>query len=215
MKLELFHTSIEFSSLKCIHLEEAESLICADIHIGKSGHFRRNGIGLPSMLNKNNFWNLSVLFERHNPKDFIVLGDMVHSAENHEWDDFADFLDNYPGINRILIRGNHEMYGDEQYEKLGFRVLPVLHYRDMILTHEPMTEIPQDKLNVCGHVHPAIKLLGNANQSLRLPCFWIRQNQLVLPAFGEFTGMHAVRPKSGDRVIAVADQNLIEIPMKN
>jgi uncharacterized protein len=212
MRLELFHTPMVLSSLKCIYLEEWNTLVCADIHIGKGGHFRRNGIGLPSMLNKNNFWNLSKVFDGFKPKHLVVLGDMVHSRENHEWHDYTDFLDNYPGISRFLIRGNHELYGDEHYERLGFRVLPSLQYNDLMFSHEPMLEIPRNKLNICGHLHPAIRLQGNANQSLRLPCFWIRPNQLVLPAFGEFTGMHVVRPKSGDRVVAVARQQLIEIP---
>jgi uncharacterized protein len=34
----------------------------------------------------------------------------------------------------------------------------------------------------------------------------------VLPAFGSFTGMHPIRVAAGDRVFAVADDQVSEVP---
>jgi len=34
----------------------------------------------------------------------------------------------------------------------------------------------------------------------------------VLPAFGDFTGMHSIQQRPGDRVWAVADEAVREVP---
>ena len=65
---------------------------------------------------------------------------------------------------------------------------------------------------VAGHLHPCVRLYGAANDSVRLPCFWQRDDLLTLPAFGEFTGGSPIAREAGDRVLAVADDRLIEIP---
>ena len=39
-----------------------------------------------------------------------------------------------------------------------------------------------------GHLHPACRIHGRGRDSLRLPCFVSDGRQVILPAFGEFTG---------------------------
>jgi DNA ligase-associated metallophosphoesterase len=202
---------LQLSSLRCLFWEERKMLICADIHNGKGAHFSQNGITLPALVNKNNFWNLAIAFEKFRPEKFLVLGDMMHSTENYEWAEFEDFMDNYPEINRILVRGNHELYGDHKYADLGFEVFTDLTLGDILFTHEPLTDIPTSKTNICGHIHPAIRASGSAGQSLRLPCFWVKENQIILPAFGTFTGMHSIKPRRGERIFAIANEKVIEL----
>jgi metallophosphoesterase superfamily enzyme len=45
---------------------------------------------------------------------------------------------------------------------------------------------------LAGHLHPGVVLGGRAHDRLRLPCFHFGPRSGVLPAFGEFTGMHVV-----------------------
>jgi metallophosphoesterase superfamily enzyme len=42
-----------------------------------------------------------------------------------------------------------------------------------------------------------------------LPCFHHRGSSLVLPAFGEFTGTHAVSPAPGDGVYALTGNDVV------
>jgi metallophosphoesterase superfamily enzyme len=63
-----------------------------------------------------------------------------------------------------------------------------------------------------GHLHPAVLLTGAGRQRERLPCFFFGCRYAVLPAFGGFTGHFAVRPKKGDRVFVIADNQVIEPP---
>ena len=53
---------------------------------------------------------------------------------------------------------------------------------------------------LAGQLHPACRITGAGRDSLRLPCFVLGAHQLVLPAFGEFTG--------GWRVAAAEDRCL-------
>ena len=48
---------------------------------------------------------------------------------------------------------------------------------------------------------------------LRLPCFWFGDAVGVLPAFGAFTGMHAVQGAAEDRLFAVADNMVAAMPV--
>jgi metallophosphoesterase superfamily enzyme len=50
-------------------------------------------------------------------------------------------------------------------------------------------------------------------ERLRLPCFHFGAGVGVLPAFGAFTGMHAVRARTGDRVYVVAGDRVRELPV--
>jgi metallophosphoesterase superfamily enzyme len=58
-------------------------------------------------------------------------------------------------------------------------------------------------------VHPAIRI-GPPSDRVKLPCFWLSNRQLVLPAIGEFTGTHTIRMRDHDRVWMIADDDLIE-----
>lgn len=196
--------------LRFLYWPLKKTLICADLHIGKGGHFRKHGIAIPQMANKNNFWNLSVVFDAFQPHTLVVVGDMVHSTENSEWDEFTDFLDNYPSIRRMLVKGNHEIYEDEMYLKMGFEVCRQLYLDDFVLTHEEMDNLPEGKYNLCGHIHPAVRLVGHGRQSVRAACFYFGKKLGYLPACGEFTGTSMIRPQEGDQVFVIANNRIIE-----
>ncbi|MFM9984993.1 MAG: ligase-associated DNA damage response endonuclease PdeM [Flavobacteriales bacterium] len=197
-----------------VYWPEKKTLICADLHIGKGGHFRKNGVAIPVLANKNNFWNLSVVFDFFKPNTWIVVGDMVHSTENSEWKDFVDFLDNYPDIDRILVKGNHEIYADDTYRQMGFSVHNRLDLDPFILTHDVLEEIPLNQFNLCGHLHPAVRLVGDGRQTLRASCFYFGKNVGYLPACGEFTGTSIIRPVAGDQVFVIANNTIIEKSIK-
>lgn len=200
-----------FHALRFVFRPKDKSIICADIHIGKGSHFRKNGIAIPKLVNKNNFWNLSAAFDLFRPEQFIVLGDMVHSTENDEWKDMQDFLDNYPNMQRILIRGNHEIEHDLLYENMGFDVMSTLERHGVTYLHDDADRTSIDSFVFCGHLHPAVRLYGAGKQHLKVPCFWLGENKLTLPAFGSFTGNAAISPKKKDRVFAVTEKSIIEI----
>jgi metallophosphoesterase superfamily enzyme len=64
---------------------------------------------------------------------------------------------------------------------------------------------------LAGHVHPCVKVGARGFDSLRLPCFHFGARVGVVPAFGEFTGSHALPREPGDRVFAIAEQRVHEV----
>ena len=80
----------------------------------------------------------------------------------------------------------------------------------LALCHHPTPR--DDGFVVAGHLHPCVSVHGRARERLRLPCFHLGAQVLVLPAFGSFTGMHPVRHIDGDRVFAIAGDAVHEVP---
>ena len=82
--------------------------------------------------------------------------------------------------------------------------------RPLALRHHPQPEAGASVL--AGHLHPCVVLGGRAHQRLRLPCFHFGPQVGVLPAFGAFTGMHALRPQPGDRVFVIGGDAVAPLP---
>ena len=49
---------------------------------------------------------------------------------------------------------------------------------------------------------------------LRLACFHFGADVGLLPAFGAFTGMQDIEPDGTDRVYAIADDRVVELPAR-
>ncbi|HWA34996.1 MAG TPA: hypothetical protein VG737_12735, partial [Cyclobacteriaceae bacterium] len=118
----------------------------------------------------------------------------------------------FPGCAFELIRGNHDIMSERQYQRKGIRVLESERVGKYLLTHEPMPleDIPTSIVNVAGHIHPGAHLFGRGRQSVTLPCFWFSKNQIILPAFGSFTGLAAITPAEDDHVFVVFDNKILE-----
>ena len=81
----------------------------------------------------------------------------------------------------------------------------------MRVIHDP-AQASGKRLHVSGHLHPVVKIPDGKRTSLRLPCFLLRENTLVIPAFGSFTGGAIIATHSHDRVFVVLRDEVIELP---
>lgn len=185
-------------------------LIVSDIHVGKAGHFRASGIAIPSQLSKNNYWRLVEVLEQCEVDELLFLGDLSHSRYNSEWDEFIDFLDQYPLIKRTLVRGNHDILDQEKYVAASFNVVEHLQMDGILFEHEK-SETSDALYSISGHLHPGVRMMGQAKQSVSLPCFYFAPDHAIMPAFGEFTGWVRIKPKKGDQVFLIADSQLVKV----
>jgi DNA ligase-associated metallophosphoesterase len=197
--------------LKALWWPAENTLICSDVHIGKGSHFRHAGIPVPKLVNAANLWNLVELLEHYTPAKLIFLGDLFHSSKNREWLELLDCLERFPEVQYTLVLGNHEFLDHSQYEQLGFRIETELLIQDILFTHEPGEAMPTDAFNICGHLHPAIRLTGKAKQSMRIPCFWQSTQRAVMPAFGEFTGTSTIKPTKNDSLYGFLDNQVVQL----
>lgn len=192
---------------KYILSESHDRVILSDVHLGKANHFRKNGIAVPKEVAKRNITLLQEVLEKHRPRELMILGDLFHSKSNSEWEDFKALRYHYSNIKFHLIIGNHDTFPIYEYIKANIAVDEYYIEDNILYSHEPLAV---EYFNFCGHIHPAIRLRGSSLPSLRLPCFFMNDIQLVLPAFGAFTGMKAMKPNKGSQVIAIAENKVFE-----
>ena len=191
----------------------ASTLLVADFHLGKAASFRRAGIPLPEGTTADNLARLERCVEALGAKRIAFLGDFLHSAEGRTpatFDRFAAWRRTRADLDLLLVRGNHDDRAGDPPLDWGFRCVdPGEILSPFVLVHEPAPA--KAGYALAGHVHPAVRLTGGANESLRLPCFWFGARVGVLPSFGAFTGSAVVRPKAGDRVFVVAEGEVIAL----
>lgn len=191
--------------------EEEEMLIISDVHLGKISHFRKHGSAVPSGAVGGNFRKLTEVLQFFDASKICFLGDLFHSVINQEWRLFEQWVEFVPS-EIILVEGNHDIISPLRYEDLGVRVQGELIMKEFLFTHHPEERPPY--FNFAGHLHPGIQLHGLGRQFLKLPCFYRTQNQMILPAFGEFTGIHILTPAQGDEVYAITSEKVILIKQK-
>jgi DNA ligase-associated metallophosphoesterase len=201
---------------RAIYLQELETLLIADVHFGKTMHFRKAGIAIPSQITGNEINRLQQLIETTRPKKVYFLGDLFHSRLNSEWKVLINFILVNPSTEFILVKGNHDILPEINYQHPNFALVnePLLLDK-FVLSHHPIApdflkRNPQ-LLHICGHIHPGVKMKGKAKAYFNLPCFHFQKNQLILPAFGRFTGLANIKPKKNDKVFAIANESIIEI----
>jgi len=188
--------------------EERKALLISDVHLGKVSHFRKHGVAIPNSAVSKNFQRLTSVVDYFDPERILFLGDLFHSSKNSEWHLFVGWSDCCVA-EIILIAGNHDVIAKENYDGIDVKVFKELEIDGFILTHHPTER--EGFFNFSGHIHPGVELRGFGGQSLRLPCFFQKENQMILPAFGEFTGKYIMVPEGDDRVYAVTKEEVILI----
>lgn len=195
---------------KALYIESCKTLVISDLHIGKSEHFRKNGILIPRLTNKNNFWKLVEVIDEFCPENILFLGDIAHSQYNREWEEFVDVLDQFPTIQKSLAIGNHDILHPEEYQRANIKTASSFILDNILWLHEPPQEM-SSTYTMVGHIHPSVKLAGAGRQSLRLPCFYFGEKMGILPAFGEFTGSFTLKPKKNDHIYVVTENKIIKV----
>ena len=191
-----------------MYWEEQDLLVISDVHLGKVAHFRKHGSAIPQQALKGNFLKLDLVTGFFDPERICFLGDLFHSYINNEWQHFEQWMQDI-SADVILVEGNHDVISPLKYEALGVRVIPELVIGEYLFTHHP--EEREDYFNFSGHIHPGVKMNGRGRQQLKLPCFFKSSHQMILPAFGEFTGKHLLVPTAKDEIFVATNEEVIQI----
>lgn len=199
---------------KAALIVDSRTLLIADAHIGKAASFRTLGVPVPRGTTTETLAALSELIARHEVRRLVFLGDLLHARAAHAQATLAALArwrEAHAALPLVLVRGNHDDRAGDPPASLGFEIVDEpLRDGALALCHHPG---PIDGAYViAGHRHPCVSLHGRAHEHLRLPCFHVGEQVTVLPAFGSFTGMHALRRDEGGRIFAVAGDELREVP---
>ena len=206
------------SNERCLYWEDERTLIIADLHVGKTGHFRKAGIGVPAGIYKDDLHRLLAQILFFKAERLIIVGDLTHSIANREMDLFRKWRKDFSSMEVHLAKGNHDILDNRWYEEPDI----VVHNEpyaigNFLFVHDivkPKLKLQAGKYVFSGHVHPGITINGKGKQSLRLPCFYFGEEYSILPAFSKFTGTYRVEPRKGEKVFAIVEKDILPMPVK-
>lgn len=198
-----------------LYWPEQQTLFIADTHLGKEATFRSQGVPVPRGSTQGTLSSISQMVQENQATRLILLGDMFHARSSISEDIqrlLDDFFVKHSQLRFTLVLGNHDRH---------LRTLPPNWPIEIVasgsqcgrisISHIPQEPSQGSDLLLCGHIHPAYRMSSRFESVGKLPCFWLTQRQLVLPAIGEFTGTQTVKAKSSDRIWVIADEQICDV----
>lgn len=195
------------------------TLFVADVHLGKAAVFRSRGLPVPRGTTTATLARLSKVLRRTAARRLVVLGDFLHARESHAQGTMAAlhrWRQDHADIECVVVQGNHDKHAGPLCAELRFTQLASPWAMGAVIgVHAPHEAPPMPTLRqppclvLAGHQHPVVYLKDRLDQ-LRLPCFALRGHILTLPAFGAFTGGHAI-DRAEARVFLVTEDAVIPL----
>jgi uncharacterized protein len=194
----------------------AKTLFVADLHLGKAATFRAFGAPAPTGVSEETLRRLAELIDMIKPQHVAVLGDFTHARAAMTpglFKSLCAWRARWSPLDFTIVLGNHDRGAEQFYSECGFSwVKAPAMLAGIECRHHPI--VPDDvsaSLALAGHVHPVVRLNGPGRDSLRTPCFVVGERQIVLPAFGEFTGGSLVIPGEGERLLIATARGVFDV----
>lgn len=192
-----FNTSagpIVFDARKGAFLPDCETLLVADLHFEKGSYLQDiGGAPLPTYDTSDTLLRLNDLIDIFRPRRVAALGDSFHDILAGDRMGQGDFTAMNEMVRRVdqfvWILGNHDpdipdgLIGDREDH---------LECGAFLLTHHPTAPLQKNGVNVCGHLHPKVRI-PTRRSSVPAPCWAVSRERIIMPSFGTFTGGLDVR----------------------
>lgn len=191
--ISLHREIFTLTNQRALYWEKEKTLVVSDLHIGKTAHFRKAGIPIPSAILDKDLQRLQILVDHFAIQTVLVVGDLFHAENNTDIDQFQTFIKDNSTVIFELIKGNHDRFKDSFYEAMGISVFKT--HKDVRVFRFVHEEQHCDGQTFCisGHTHPGVTIRGRGKIFIKLPCFEVSEHRLILPAFSEFTGLNTKR----------------------
>ena len=211
--IRMFGGDLILDPRKALIWPEEKSIFISDTHFGKSSIFRNFGLQIPEGSDKETLSVISGLIRDYPVKRLFILGDFVHGRlpEKHMFFNlFNMWKKSHQKLSIILVLGNH----DSNLENLCLGDLEMYDsymVKTTELVHDPQSATTSSFIS--GHVHPFLNFRA-WEESLRMPIFLCSDQNIVLPAFGLFTGGKNVDLTLGQVAYAIYPDgsDIIRIP---
>jgi len=194
-------------------LWRGDTLLVADLHLGKSETFHAAGVPVPAGLHSETLARLGGAIRAAAPRRVLILGDLLHAPAGTTpalLASVAAWREEFP-LPMQLVVGNHDRRSREATKAWNIEVLGERHLEHRTLfTHEPQNPGDEADYAWCGHLHPAVTLHGGRLPT-KLACFHLSPRVGVLPAFARMAAGTVYARDPGDRVFAVAPGRVIEV----
>ncbi|HEX8311913.1 MAG TPA: metallophosphoesterase [Chthoniobacteraceae bacterium] len=222
---------------RALWLKEASTLAVSDLHLGYAWAQRHTGQLLPLSAQEDSVSRLRALVDDYQPRDLILLGDIVHQAvalPPLKEELCRLFTELGERTTLRLVAGNHDTHLPRLLADCGLAA-PMLRewsaggflliHGDRLHTNErnaPAGEMEPGLRIIMGHEHPAISV-GDRVSRIKCPCFLISRGIIVLPAFSlwaagtEILSSRYLSPlaarSSFTKAVAILAGKLLPIPL--
>lgn len=213
LEIEIQGESLILLPQRAVYWQKNKTLLVADAHLGKAATFRAHNIAVPTGTTEKDLQVLSELIVMTGAEHLIFLGDLVHNKRGLT-DRICSLIlawrEHHSDIKITLVRGNHDKKIPSIAELMRLDIVEEpLVIRPFALKHHPEKDTAGYVL--CGHTHPAVRLHGAGQKSLRLPCYVFEDHIGTLPAFGSFTGCADLEPTGSERIYVLAGDTVVEV----
>ncbi|HAB17561.1 MAG TPA: metallophosphoesterase [Verrucomicrobiota bacterium] len=189
---------VTLDARRAIYFSEAQTLAVADVHLGYAWVQRQRGALLPVATPDTTYSRLSALLSDYSPREVVVLGDLVHQAValpavERALRALGEIL--AKGMTLTVCQGNHDRDLGVLVNQwsLPMRIVSSLRVGRYQLHHgdgEPDVSDfrldSADAIQVIGHEHPALRLGDGVATAVKVPCFLVADEVIVVPAFSDW-----------------------------
>ncbi len=198
-------------------------LIVSDTHFGKDALFQARGIPVPNDVTSNDLVRLSALLDLTESRELLILGDFFHGKESNDAEmtkALHAWRGKHANVTMTIVRGNHDKHAGDPCDSLCIDCLNSLRFDSIKFQHAP-TEAKSavtsdfdadDDHIICGHIHPATTLADFDGTVVKVPCFVVDPRQLILPAFGRFTGTHVMERVDERQFLIASHGRVLKAP---
>jgi DNA ligase-associated metallophosphoesterase len=206
--------SWELLTEKAVYAPQRDALILADVHIGKGATFRALGVPVPAGSSAKDLTRISALLKSTGARRLIILGDFFHAKAGRD-DELHDAIhrwrQSHAEVAMLLIRGNHDRRAGRVLASWNIEEANERHEEQgVLLCHAPCEDSPLPHL--CGHIHPVFAMKDYDRTSVRVPCFVVDPNLMMLPSFGTLTGGFRVEQEPQRTIYLVAGSRVVKVP---
>ncbi len=214
LDVEIEGRVLRLMAARGVYLPASETLLVADTHFGKEATFRNHQIPVPSGATEATLGVIATMLRTTEAKQLVILGDLFHATCSKAADvmqSLDQFFTTFQHVEMHLTLGNHDRRLGKLPASWSLNISQRMELGGIQLAHEPQILDASACLLCCGHIHPAVRVSRASDRTGKLPCFWLTERQLILPAIGSFTGTHLVRPGKSDRVWVCAEGQVVAV----
>ena len=210
-KINCKNEILELTNQRVIFWESQNSLILSDLHIGKSANFQKSGIPIPSNILTTDLNRLAKLIHHFKANQLIIVGDLFHAEYNKDLDEFKSWLTQFNNLNIKLIKGNHDRLSDRVYQQFNIQVFNKKYTENLLKFVHDFDNIEEGYFVISGHTHPGVFIKGKGRQRIKLPCYQVTKQQLILPAFSLFTGLNTKNAPENCKNYCFTNDGIFEV----
>ena len=176
---------LTFTKYGMLYLEEQETAVIADLHIGYEDAMAMQGVFLPKIQERQIINTLEKIYNAFEPKRVIVNGDLKHEFSRNmpqEWQEIERIIDYITSLSElVVVRGNHDNFLKTILKRRGLEIHDSYSIGNFFFVHGHR-DVELRGITIIGHEHPSVSFRDEVSAIIKVPCFLYAPDLIVLPA---------------------------------